>query len=409
MPVINLKRDIIETILVRGGILTLNFAIIWLVTFFWKAEGNGIRALFMLNIGIIAIFCNIFTSSSVSYFLRKVGQSRLATQAYLWIFLTSGIFTILLSLRASATDFPLFLFIVSVLLGFLAFHSSLFIGCQKIPYYNLITLLQPVLLLLFMLLIYYVFDDKFGFYAYFYAQILALLFISVVAKVIAHKTLGKSKLVLDKSVIKASFNYGWKTELSNLLQFLNYRISMYVLLLLSGVESVGVFAIGVSLAEAIWIFSRSISLVQYSNVLQTGDTVKSRKETGKVSLISFLATAACIAIVAVLPANIFSQIFNGEEFSYVKNIIILLSPGILAIAISNVYGNFFSAIGKLNILILKSAAGVVVTLILSLFLISEWGIAGACIVNSSAYIVSSVILFVAFFYKKPLITSHKSL
>ncbi|MCL2312700.1 MAG: polysaccharide biosynthesis C-terminal domain-containing protein, partial [Firmicutes bacterium] len=181
------------------------------------------------------------------------------------------------------------------------------------------------------------------------------------------------------------------------------------LLLLSGVESVGVFAIGVSLAEAIWIFSRSISLVQYSNVLQTGDTVKSRKETGKVSLISFLATAACIAIVAVLPANIFSQIFNGEEFSYVKNIIILLSPGILAIAISNVYGNFFSAIGKLNILILKSAAGVVVTLILSLFLISEWGIAGACIVNSSAYIVSSVILFVAFFYKKPLITSHKSL
>ena len=180
---------------------------------------------------------------------------------------------------------------------------------------------------------------------------------------------------------------------------MNYRVSMYVLSYLSGLKSVGVFAIGIAIAEAIWIFSKSISLVQYSNVLQTGDTVETRKETTGVSYISLLASAVCIAIIAVLPATVFSWIFNGEEFEYVKTIILLLSPGILAIAVSNVYGHFFSAIGKLKILIIKSAIGLAITVILSLLLIPKWEIAGACMVNSCAYIASSIVL-IGYFYRK---------
>jgi len=396
MSSINLKKNIIETTFVRGGILILNFAVIWLVTRLWHAEGNGIRALFVADLGIISIFCNIFTTSSVSYYIRKVGQSRLKTQAYLWVFMVSGILALIFSFRSGETCLPLFLFVISALMGFVAFHSSLFVGCQKIPYYNLITLLQPLLLLLFMLMIHYAFYGKFSYYAYFYAQIISLLLIFITAKIITRKTLGKSQFEFNKKTIKDSFHFGWQTELSNLIQFLNYRISMYALSYLSGIKSVGVFALGVAIAEAIWIFSKSISIVQYSNVLQTGDTVESRKETTKVSYISFLASIICIAIIAILPANIFVWIFNGEEFGYVKTIVLLMSPGILAMAVSNVYGNFFSAIGKLKILIIKSGAGLLVTIVLSLLLISKWGIFGASIVNSCAYIVSSAILIVFF-------------
>lgn len=397
---INLRKDIIETVFVRGGILILNFTVIWLVTRFWHAEGNGIRALFVADLGIISIFCNIFTTSSVAYYVKRVGQSRLATQAYLWVFIISGILAFILSLRIEGSNLSLFLFFTSVLLGLIAFHSSLFIGNQKVPYYNLVTLLQPLLLLLFMLVIRYAFHDKFSYYAYFYAQIISLFLIFIIAKIITRKTLGKSSFVLDKKTIKDSFNFGWQIELGNLFQLLNYRLSMYALFYLHNIESVGVFAIGVGIAEAIWIFSRSISLVQYSNVLQTGDTIGSRKETAKVSYISLLASAICIAIIAVLPANIFAWIFNGEEFSYVKTIILLMSPGILAIAVSNVYGHFFSATGKLKIWIMKSAAGLPVTIVLSLLLIPKWGIAGACIANSFAYIASSIVLIVFFFRKK---------
>jgi O-antigen/teichoic acid export membrane protein len=398
--VINLKRNIIETVFVKGGILILNFAVVWLVTLLWGAEGNGIRALFVADLGIISIFCNIFTTSSVSYYIKRVGQSKLATQAYLWVFIASGIMALMLSFREGGSNLTLFLFIVSILLGLVAFHSSLFIGSQKIPYYNLITFLQPLLLLLFMLLIYYLFDDKYSINAYFYAQFVSLLLIFFIAKVITRKMLGKCRFEYNKQTIKDSFHFGWQTELSNLIQFLNYRFSMYMLSALCGLESVGIFALGVSITEAIWIFSRSISLVQYSNVLQKGDSVETRKETAKISYISLLASVICIVIITVLPANVFAWVFRGEEFDYVKTVILLLSPGILANAISNVYGNFFSAIRKLKILIFKSTAGLLVTVVLSFLLIPKMGISGASIVNSSAYIVSSIILIVVFFRKK---------
>jgi len=398
--VINLKKNIIETVFVRGGILALNLAITVIVARLWSAEGTGMVKLFAADIAIMSILCNIFTSSSVSYFLKRVGQSRLATQAYLWVFMVSGILALILSLRSGGSNLTLFLFVISVLLGFVAFHSSLFLGSQKIPYYNLVTLLQPLLLLLFMFTIYYVFQDKCSYNAYFYAQIISLLLVFLFAKIITRKILGKSVFDLDKKTIKDSFHFGWKVELSNLLQFFNYRVSWYILLYFSGIESVGILAAGVSIAEAIWIFSRSISLVQYSNVLQTGDTIKARKETSKFSLISFLASAICIAIIAVFPENIFVWIFKGTEFAYVKVIILLLSPGILAIAISNVYGHFFSATGMLNILIVKSAVGLLVAMVLSVLLIPKMGIAGACIVNSAAYITSSAVLVVLFFRKK---------
>ncbi|MDL2227501.1 polysaccharide biosynthesis C-terminal domain-containing protein [Bacteroidales bacterium OttesenSCG-928-K03] len=401
MSAINLKKNIIETIFVKGGILILNFAITFVVARLWGAEGKGMVALFVADLGMISIFCNIFTTSSVSYYLKKIGQSKLATQAYIWVFVASAILALILSF-VGGSKLSLLLFVISVLLGFVVFHSSLFIGDQKIPYYNLITLLQPLLLLVFMLLFYFVFKDKFGYHVYFYSQIISLTLIFVVAKILTNKVLGKAKFDFDKEAIKNSFNFGWKTELSNLLQFWNYRFSMYAIPFLcgaDGIKMVGVFAMGISISEAIWMFSKSISVVQYSNVLATGDTLASRKETAKVSYISLFASLACVVIIAILPAKIFPFIF-GADFEYVKTVILLLSPGILAISISNVYGNFFSAIGKLNILIIKSAAGLIATIILSLFLIPKLGIAGASIVNSCAYIVSSVILIVYFFRGK---------
>jgi len=400
MPTINLKKNIFETVIVRGSILILNFAVIWLVTRFWGAEGNGIRALFVADLGIISIFCNIFTSSSVSFYIKKVGQSRLSTQAYLWVFIMSGIIAFILSLREGGAHLTLLLFIVSVLLGFVTFHSSLFIGSQKIPHYNLLTFLQPFLLLLFMLMIYYLFDDKFSINAYFYSQIFSYLFVFIIAKIITYKMFGLSRFEINKQAIKNSFNFGWQTELCNLITFFNYRFSMYTLSVLSGIESVGIFALGIAISEAIWIFSKSISLVQYANVLQKGDSLETRKETAKVSYISLLASVICIAIIALLPASFFSWVFKGEEFSYIKTVILLMSPGILAVAFSNVPGHFFSALGKLKILIFKSAAGLLVTIVLSLLLIPKMGISGACIVNSSAYLVSSLIVIILFFRKQ---------
>jgi O-antigen/teichoic acid export membrane protein len=69
-----------------------------------------------------------------------------------------------------------------------------------------------------------------------------------------------------------------------------------------------------------------------------------------------------------------------------------MSPGILFISFSNVYGHYFAALGKMRILILKSVVGAILTAILLVFFIPLWQIEGACITSSIAHFVCSAIL-----------------
>ena len=198
-----------------------------------------------------------------------------------------------------------------------------------------------------------------------------------------------------RGAAKDSFLFGWKTELSSLLQFFNYRLTYYVLGYYLGNASVGIFSIGVTLSEAIWILSRSISLVQYSQVLQEGNTQTARRHTARAALFSAIGSLLCLVVALLLPVQLYTFIF-GEEFASVKIILWILSPGILAIAISNVYGNYFSATKQLNVLIIKSLAGVLATAVLAVVLVPTLEIQGACIVNSISYLLSSTILILAY-------------
>ena len=395
MSVINLKNNIIQTIAGKSAILLLNFAIVVLSSRLWGTEGKGAIAIFMANLSLIASVTNIFTSSSVSYFLSKYGLSKLIFQAYLWVFIVAVVFGAGFRLYDRTTP-AIFLFIVATLTGFIAFHSSVFIGDQRIGHYNLITVIQPVFQIGAMLLFYYCVDKSY--FAYFYGMILSYASVFVICRILTGKTHEKVSFRLDKPVIKNTFLYGLQIELSSFLQFFNYNLSYYFLNHFLGVASVGVFSVGVQISQSIWIVSRSISLVQYSNVVKQGNTEDSRNETKITSKYSFYISLLCLIIILCLPEQVFSYVF-GQGFDGVKQVILLLSPGILAMAVSNVYGNYYSAIGKPKILILKSALGVAVTVALSILLIPTLHITGACIVNASSYAVSSIVLF-WFFYRK---------
>ena len=210
----------------------------------------------------------------------------------------------------------------------------------------------------------------------------------------------------DRSCNRQLFSYGWKSELGTLLQFFNYRLTYFILDYYISRESVGVFSVGVTIAEAIWIVNRSMSMVQYSNVLKQGNTLQSRKETLMLAWISFGISAVCVLVIVLLPSSLFSFVF-GSEFGNVNRVVLVLSPGILAMAFSNVLDNYFSAIRHLNVQILKSAVVLVFTFGLSLWLIPKYGIDGACVVNAASYVVSAIVLLSYFLSQKSMRDIHE--
>jgi O-antigen/teichoic acid export membrane protein len=390
------RRNSIVTIVTRGINIILNFLVIVCTTQYWGAEGRGFIALFSADLAFVAIGLNILTASSVSFHSRKCEVSQLHLQALIWTVIIALIGALIIYLT-SDVKLAFFIFCSAIVLGIYTFYTAIFIGEQKIMAYNILTALQPSILLICLLILRYTIDADY--YAYFYSFIISFF----ISGLIALFLLKRFKKILSFSfaltTVKKCFIYGVKEEFGHLLQFFIARLGYYVLEFYSGTVAVGKFSVGVAISESIWIFSRSIANVQYSKTLEEGSNKKTLQENLKAVIYSVLITFVCIIIVLFMPQTFFTYVF-GDEFADVKQIVLILSPGILIISFANVLVHYFSGIGNLNISILKSAIGFVFTIILSFLLIPKYSLLGASITSSLVYTITSIVVIIAFFRQK---------
>ncbi len=379
----------IYTFLSRFLILFLNFGIVIYSTNIWGSVGKGIITIVTADLAIITFFTNIFTGSSVSYFASKYKQEQILGYAYLWSLVIGVTVPIIVGLIHD-NDYMHFLVPLSVFSALLTANINLFVGRQNIKMFNLYTILQLAVHILLILMYVYLFNLK-SVDTYFISQITCFAILFIISTIQLLKGLDISNFSFSKITRNGLFHYGWKTQLSAFFQFLNNRLSFYFIEYFRGIASVGIFSIGVALSEAIWTVSRSLAVVLYADVVNSKDPHNAILQTKLSIKISFLVTLVCIIIVLLIPAQLYVLIF-GKDFSETKKIIMLLSPGILAIAVSNIVGFYFAGINKLKILNIKSIVGLIFTIVTSIFLIPKWGIVGACIVTSVSYCLSSGLL-----------------
>jgi O-antigen/teichoic acid export membrane protein len=261
--------------------------------------------------------------------------------------------------------------------------------------FNLYTVLQQIIHIVFIVINVYIVKIT-SVDSYFIAQISCFGLLFLVSAFQVLRQCNFKNISFSKEIGSKLFDYGWKTQLSAFLQFLNNRLSFYFLEYFKGIVSVGVFSVGIAFSEAIWTVSRSLSVVLYADVINNKNSNDAIEKT-KVSLrVSFLITLLFIIIMLLIPAEVYSMIF-GKDFNQTKEIVLFLSPGILAIAVSNIIGYYFAGINKLRILNVKAIVGLIFTVISSFFIIPKWGIKGACVITSISYCLSSALLFWRFY------------
>ena len=360
----------------------------------WGAGGRGAIAIFMANLSMACVFSNVLTNSSACYYSPREGARRLWLQAVVWTLTTSALSAVLLFGGSEALERGMF-FLTAVVAGMVTFHLSVFLGRDCVGYYNGVTVLQPLLLLVSMCVLHAVWGGGVECY---YA---ALLFSYVVCLLVCHVLrcgLGVSLgFDFEAECLWRNVKFGLQEESGALLQFLNYRLPYYFLAALWGQASIGVFSVGVALGEAVWVVCRSISLVQYARLLKPGSEISREAvdSTRKFGLLSLLLSAFCLAVAMVLPRGVYEFVF-GSEFGTLKDIVLYLSPGVLCVSVAKVYSHYFSATGRLLPLLVSSGCGALCSLVLSLWLIRDYGWHGACVATASAHVVCSVVTFVWF-------------
>ncbi|MFW5891877.1 MAG: lipopolysaccharide biosynthesis protein [Bacteroidota bacterium] len=388
-----LNKNTLFTIITRFAILLSNFALVVLSTRLFGSEGRGIISLIIANISIIIIFTNTVSGSTVIYHSSKIPNGQLLLFALMGIMGFSLLGSVFFSLLHGFVWMS-HLLIISILMASNSFLAFYWLGKEKIIHYNLITLSGPVLTILLLLTGYFLLSSLNTDY-YFYAYYVAYLLVFAIGFVVFLRQNKIDQILWNRSHFKKVIFYGFENELNYLIQFLNYRLSYYFISAIMGLSSLGLFSVSIAVMESIWVISKSLSALHFSKVVNTQNKKDNIAATRYQARISLFLSSLLVIILLIIPPSFFGYVF-GEEFTQAKKYAVLLSPGILFIAFSNLYGHYFTGIGKLKILRQKSLIGLGATIILLPLLVPDYGITGACISINVSYIFSSLYLYFRF-------------
>jgi len=301
---------ILKTFVSRFLILILSFGLVIFSTQYWGSEGKGMISIMIANAAIVSFFSSIFAGSSTSYFASKFKTEQILTYSYLWSFLTGITVPLLFSFSEVQSAYTFYLIGISIFSALLSVNVNLFIGIRNIKMFNIYTVLQQLLHVIFLFGFIFILNLK-EVSVYFTAQIfcLALLFLISFFQILKKCTF--SNFGMSSEVFKNMFDYGWKNQLSALVQFLNYRLSFYFLEHYEGISAVGIFSVGITFAEAIWTITRSIAVILYSEVINSKSRDESILKTKNSLKISFSLMLVFLLGIIIIPASAYVLIFGS--------------------------------------------------------------------------------------------------
>ncbi|KAA9325515.1 hypothetical protein F0P96_19470 [Hymenobacter busanensis] len=399
-------RRLIQTFAARLGIALLNFAVVLVTARFLGAAGRGQVSLFVTDVALLLLFIGLLGGSSLIYLGARRNQWHLLVPASAWATLvcllgTAGVWL----WRHPSPTYLLHLLGIAWLQAGLSITTSLLLARRREQTYNLLNLAQAGLLAGGLWLVLSGFEER-TVAAYWWVSYPAYgLPLLVSLLLLARTTDGWARGAGLRAAVRELAQHSRGAHFSNILSFLNYRLSYYFVAALAGPKAVGVLSVGTALAEAIWLIPRSAAQVQYLDLVHAHDEQTEAHATARTARLALLATAAAVLALVALPAAVLARIF-GPEFGAARPIIALLAPGTLAISLSMLMSSYFAGLARYRINNWAQTVGIAVTLMGCAVLIPRYGAQGAALATTISYLASTGYLLWQFRRATTLSPSH---
>ena len=387
------SKSTILTILSKFMILFVNFTLVLFTTRTWGTEGRGEIALVFSNITILTILGYIFCGSTISYHSRKYPADFLLFISFTGSLIISAAGSLVFSV-IFGTGYFWILFPISFVMSLATAISSYWLGRKDILLYNLINLFGPVLIMVSLLILFFVLHRT-GVNTYYYAYFSGTFMVLAAGIFILILKEPFRIPVINTADVKSVLGYGISNELNHFILYLNSRLPYYFITAILGLGKLGIYSIIISISEAVWIISNSLSVILFSNVINSDDVLKSRRDTITFAKQSMAISALLILAGILIPDNVYLLIF-GEEFTGIRKYLLFMAPGIVAVATTNLFSRYFGAIGKLKILRNESILGLAVSVILLPLLVKKFQLTGACISMNLSYLATAIYLWIVF-------------
>ncbi len=384
-------NNILSTLFTRGLVAILNLLVLLFAARNLGSSLVGEISLIILNISLVQILNEIYTGSALVHFIPKYNLRRVYFGGVLWTIASVILLnTVLYLFHVGQAKHSLQTTALSFLLILHSFHMVILLAREQIKMYNLLLFLQAFTLLSVLYVLVHLSGQKrveSYITALYFAYSLPLLLSSL-----ALNRLLKAEDDIRDFDFKLIVSKGITNQLGNLAHTLSNRFNYYII----GASAwLGVYANSTSLVESIWLISGSAAPMVLSHMANSGEKDKNSRLVLFIAKICFLLSLFCVFILYFLPNELFVYIL-GQDFTETKSLMLYLSPGILAISFSTIISHYFSGLGQQKIQLLANSAGLLCTLLLSVYLIGGYGLKGACLTASIAYTVQALILSVVF-------------
>lgn len=395
-------KNILNTSFTKIISAGLSLILLILTTRYLGAQGRGILSIITASVGLIMLFNGFMGGSSLVYIIprnRSISFFKHATVLWcLWALIVSSIISFILIVTGSlSTNLFFHIFALGVLGSFFSTSTMILLADEKISSFNLSGMIQVFTnFLIFGLIILVLRKVSIDSYllALYISYILSLCFtIYFVLKI--WKVVGEKSAISFFFTVKEISKYGFIAQLGDVIQYLNYRLSYFILNYYINSADVGIYSVGVMLSESIRLISSSIALVQYSKIANINDLNYSRRLTVKLAKLSFIITLIATLILLLIPQGLFPLVF-GRDFGPVKTVMFYLSAGILSLGLTVTISHYFAGIGKYYINTIASLIGLIFTIALNFLLIPKYGYIGAATAASLSYLSTSLFLILMF-------------
>ena len=212
------------------------------------------------------------------------------------------------------------------------------------------------------------------------------------AMVVYRRTLTTEQAMsINRDLLKQTTMYGWRAFSVNLVNALNFRFDLYLVKFFRTSAEVGYYSLGVSLAEVLLYFARSINMVLFSRI--SSNVKQSHTLTPAISRHAVALVLGFIAAMLAFKDPVILLMF-GDAYANSANVVTLMLPGILAQTITLVLIADLMGRNSLTTVLWSGILCFVVMVGLDLLWIPWLGVNAAAAASSIAYLSQSIFLLV---------------
>lgn len=197
------------------------------------------------------------------------------------------------------------------------------------------------------------------------------------------------KLEMDRCIDVVRF--GFFPMLALLMTTLNYRVDVIMLKQYVTSAEVGIYSVGVMLAERVWMIPDALKEVMISNLAKG-------KGTDEVCLVIRVCNVACLIVVMgiVLLGQPFINIFFGSEYSSAYSVTVVILIGVIFMVYYKMIGAYNIVHGKQKENFVYLVISVICNIAANITLIPVMGIIGASIASVFSYGISAFLFIYRF-------------